>query len=182
MNTSPIAHRDARRLTVALSMFAVPAMAHAQSSPAAGVQLYDRIRVTTNAAARHEGRLLLVTPESLVVVDTGATHDQSVGPMLYRAAVPVAHIRLVELSQGRETLRWATTGALIGGAIAGGIMYVGVSRDAARSGSVPAELMSRDLGAMAAVLSGALGAGVGALIGAATAPEHWKLVYGTPSP
>ena len=97
---------------IALATWTVPA-AFAQLAPTAGARVHDRVRIstTTVGSARPEGFVLVVSPESRVVVDTGSVRDRIAGPQLFRASVPAAHIGAIEISGGRGRGSWALRGA-----------------------------------------------------------------------
>jgi len=127
---------------------------------------------------RPEGYVALVTPESLVVVDTGGVRDVNVGPMVYRSSVPIGHIRAIEISEGRAVGHWALVGALVGGVAIGTITFVTLSRNVEQGTGAAGPLVASTAGGAGAILGGVLGLGVGALVGAAAAPERWRYVYG----
>ena len=102
--------------------------ASGQGSPTAGGRVHDRVRITTNEqpSRRAVGSVLIATPDSVVVVDTGGVRDFTLGPELYRESVPAASIRTIEVSAGRPTGKWVLGGAAIGGLALGIVTYVGV--------------------------------------------------------
>lgn len=140
------------------------------AAPSAGAQELrsgDRIRV--NMHSGDIGELIGVyhasEPENLVVY-TGESA---------RAKIPWDDISRLQLSHGEQSN--AGKGALIGLAIGGGLGLVAVIATAADpcEGFCPGDPGTAGVVALGAVLAGA-GAGVGALIGAATKSERWQTI------
>jgi hypothetical protein len=100
------------------------------------------------------GRLLVLDGDSLVMTPASAE-----APL----RLDLAGVRLVEVSQGRERLRYAGLGA-VGGIVAG--LYLGSN---ALGGSE-----SNGLGALAGGIAGMI---VGAPLGAVVAPARWRTAW-----
>ena len=82
--------------------------------------------------------------------------------------LPTSRLVSLEISEGRERLRWAVKGAGIG-LLAGGLIGAASMRDDTSAVG--------DLGALAGFFAGGvLGAGFGAVGGAILAPERWRRV------
>lgn len=141
-------------LLVATTLGAYPALAQLDAG--------SRIRVTTARHAR-VGTLVSLGSDSLRYTrsrDTAVT------------AIPVAAVVRLERSAGKRpaTGRGAKIGALVG---AGFGLFLGIAASADNSGWW--EVGAEDIAAAAAIV-GVAGAGVGALIGAASKQDRWEPV------
>lgn len=139
---------------VATTLGAYPALAQLDAG--------SRIRVTTARHAR-VGTLVSLGSDSLRYTrsrDTAVT------------AIPVAAVVRLERSAGKRpaTGRGAKIGALVG---AGFGLFLGIAASADNSGWW--EVGAEDVAAAAAIV-GVAGAGVGALIGAASKQDRWEPV------
>ena len=127
----------------------------------------SRVRVTSERG-KHTGTLVSLDGDSLRYTKA----DTSVV-----TALPLASIVRLERSVGK---RAATgRGAMIGGLIGGGFgLFVGIAASTDDSGWFevgPGEI------AAATAFTGAIGAGLGALIGAASKRDQWETVPLTPA-
>lgn len=138
----------------------------AQDAGAQTLRTGDRIRVTTLSGgyAQMVGIYQASEPDNLVLFTSQST----------RVEVPWDNLSLLQLSRGEHSN--AGKGALIGLAVGGAAgLALGIG---AAAGSDDAGWYKPDAGGVVliAASTGALGAGVGALIGMASKSERWQTV------
>ena len=122
----------------------------------------SRIRITT-AHGSHRGTLVSLDGDSLRYTRSGTARV---------TALPLASVVRLERSAGKRSA--AGRGALIGGLLGGGFgLFLGIAASTDNSGWW--EVGPEDIAAVTAVV-GATGAGIGALIGAASKRDRWETV------
>ena len=128
----------------------------------AQVDAGSRIRVTTPHGS-HRGRLVSLDGDSLRYTRSDTARV---------TALPLASVVRLERSVGKRSA--AGRGALIGGLIGGGFgLFLGIAASTDNSGWW--EVGAEDIAAVTAIV-GATGAGIGALLGAASRRDRWETV------
>lgn len=129
-----------------------------------------RVRVEAPGAPRVTGVVHAVTPDSIVLfAEPGAT----------RLGIPRSAISRLEVSQGRSASDGAKKGALWGGGIFGGLgLIMAALIDSDTSNPTNDQYGSSGFTSpyAVAVLIGAEGAGIGAIIGGFVKSEKWDTV------
>lgn len=148
------------RTLFAILLLAVPAAARAQYNEPGLLGGGSRIRVAAPAVAGDPviGRLLVLSRDTLLM---------SAGSGDARITLPLAAVRSIDLSEGRDRRGWAVKGAgigLVAGGLLGGLSIGNADRN--------------DLAALAGFFAGAvIGTPLGAAVGAIVAPERWRSVW-----
>jgi hypothetical protein len=143
-------------LLAAFSLLAAPVLGAQYNTPYGPVE-GSRVRVTPmdTGASVFTGHLRAFGGDSLVV---------DVGSGVARLQMPLARLRRVEVSEGRNragtAFVWGGIGLLAGGVIGGTLMND--------------DPLERLVGGFAGMAFGVL---TGAVAGALAAPEHWRVVW-----
>jgi hypothetical protein len=150
-----------RRITLAFTVYLVASLLGADPA-LAQLQAGSRIRVTSDRGSRI-GTLVSLETDSLryATSDTGAV-----------AALPLASVVKLERSVGKRSN--AGRGAAIGGGI-GGALGLGFGLIASADEDAFYTYGPEDV-AVATLFLGAVGAGVGALIGSGSKRDRWETV------
>ena len=120
----------------------------------------SRVRITVGKT-KHVGTLVSADPDSLrFTTDTSGL-----------VAIPTVSVTRLERSRGRRSN--AGQGALIGGVIGGAMGLIGGIGAEADNSDWGIEIGAKGI-ALATLFFGATGAGLGALIGAASKGEKWE--------
>ena len=123
----------------------------------------SRVRITVNKPSKHSyvGTLVSADADSLrFTTDTSGI-----------VAIPIGSVTRFERSRGRRSN--AGRGAVIGGlSVGAAVLILGIGASAESSGWGP-DIGAEDV-ALGTLIMGAAGAGLGALIGAASKGERWE--------
>lgn len=146
-------------LTALLQVSAAPAPSSRQ--PTVEADSGSRVRITVGKT-KHVGTLVSADADSLrFITDTSGL-----------VAIPTVSVTRFERSRGRRSN--AGQGALIGGVTGGAMGLIGgIAAEAESSGSWGIDVGPEGI-ALATLFFGATGAGLGALIGAASKGEKWQ--------
>ncbi len=121
----------------------------------------SRVRITVGKTSKHVGTLVSADADSLrFTTDTSGV-----------VAIPTSSVTRFERSRGRRSN--AGKGALIAGVIGGALGLIGGIGAEADNSDWGIEIGAEGI-ALATLFLGATGAGLGALIGAASKGEKWK--------
>ncbi len=166
----------ARLKPLVLGCMALPLASHQlPGQRPADLTLGARVRITADTevgkplvgtyAGMDSGWIRVRVPDPLRVDPSGAPTSKTV-------SVPLGPRSRLEVSRGQRSR--AGKGALIGGLVGGGAgLLLGVAAASENSGSSFFEVGPGEVAAVTGML-GALGAGVGALIGAGSRMDRWE--------
>jgi len=153
------------RCTIAISLCVSPMIANGQVvATRLGISAGTRVRVSAPGIAteRSIGQLLSMTTDTLSI------STEKAGTAILR--FPVGSIQRLEVSKGRNRLKWGIFGGVAGGVLGGAI----------GAAALRYENKQDPLSAIAGFLGGgAIGLVGGAILGAVAAPERWQLYDST---